>query len=329
MCFLYLIILVLVLLRVLISSDFYYLLSTIKAFFILFASIFYLACFFDLKLNNRLLNVFFINALICLVFGTFPDWKIFLKPFQYGSHELSGLNEYRNAFLSGSGYFGISAPFAFAFCYFEYVFFEGQIKNKSLYIVKLFIILLAAILAGRIAIPIAGLSILYFCFIKRKISYLFIVVFFAACVYCILQLENFEKVWNWIYDMFFGHGTITENESAGHLIQMIKFPKSDITFWFGDGIYKMDDGSYYMSTDIGYLRHLYFGGVLFMILPLLIMPLLYKNNKNMYFIVFLFPVALILHFKGAFIFNNPAFMPFIFIISHILFENKTDTFKIV
>ena len=321
----YFILLVMTLQLILFSVDTSFAFSMLKAIVILFATILYIGCYYDAKTVTRLMNLFFMNALICFIVGSMPELKFLISPFQYGSGELIGGNTYRNSFLAGSGYFGVASAFAFAFCFFEYILIHKEIKFKLVYLIKFISILLAAILAGRIAIPIVFFSFIYFFIEKRKLSYLFYVTLLLVIVYYILQIEALYAVNWWIQDMFSFDKSIKENSSANHLLTMVSIPDNDWTFFIGDGVFQDSGGGYYMNTDIGYLRHWYFGGILFMIIPLLIFPLLYLRNRSTFFIVFLFPIALILHFKGLFILNNPMFMPFLFIISYYFYKEECKT----
>lgn len=312
--------------HVLFSPDASFAFSMLKASIILFATMLYIACFYDSKTKTRLVNIFFLNALVCFIIGSIPDLKYLIAPFQYGSGELIGDNSYRSSFLAGSGYFGIAATYIFAFCFFEFLLVEKEENSSFLYPLKLLCILLAAIMAGRIAIPVALISFLYFIVVSRKIYFLVSVIVLLFIIYNILQIEALESVNWWIQDMFSLDKSVIENSSASHLLSMASIPSNDLTLLIGDGVFQEANGGYYMHTDIGYLRHWYFGGIFFMILPLLIMPLLYLRNRSMFFIMFLFPVALTLHFKGLFLLNNPMFMPFLFIISHY-FYLRTKSIK--
>lgn len=319
---LYLIIFAWVLIRVSFSYESSFLLSTIKSTIIFIASIFYLIAFYDNNLVKRLIIVFFINSIICFIAGSFPELKDILAVFKYDSNELIGLNPYRDAFLAGSGYFGIASVYIFFFCFYLYLIINSE-RIKVINILILLSILLASILAGRISIPIAFIAFIYFVLFKRKFSLLFLFVLLVSVVVFLLQLETFSEAKAWINEMFDFNSSISDSTSAATLIDMYAIPTSDFTFFWGDGAFKTIDGSYYMHTDVGYLRHWYFGGIFFMIIPLLIMPLLYVQNRNKFFITFLFPIALLLHAKGLYILNNPSFMPTLYLISFwLIFYNK-------
>lgn len=117
-------------------------------------------CNSDLKRN--LINIFFFNACICLVFGTFSEYKTLLSLFQYGgdSVELIGNNEYRNAFLAGSGYFGISSLYGLVFA----IVLKIIIDDKNHNFFKLLVIALAGLFAGRVALICYLIAILYYVF---------------------------------------------------------------------------------------------------------------------------------------------------------------------
>lgn len=322
---LFLVYLIFVSLRVYVdmAQDISYWLSAMKSLVILLATLFYLAIFYNSNIILNIVNVFFVNALVCIFFGTFPDYKFIISYFQYpttmGGNELIGMSEYRNAFLSGSGYFGIAALYSLVVpMVLYYIFLNKKIFN----FVKLFFVLIAGVLAGRIALVTYFISFVLFSFLKRKISLIFI--FFAFTFLGYIALENlvyFESANAWISELYKSE-KLSDSTTIQDLKQMLYIP-TELTFLFGDGRYESEFGGYYGATDIGYMRNILFGGLGFVLILLLcFISIFHKVEKNS-IIYILIVISLFLHFKGVFIFNNPGFFPIVLsFVFYLYIKNK-------
>lgn len=304
--FSYLILIIFVLLRLVFGggADLSYLLTMIKTTSILVSMFLYLLVFYDDNILERIVNVFFINGLFCLFFGTFHEFKFLIAPFQYGNDVfgLIGDNEYRTAFLAGSGYFGISSLYSIAFVVALYTI---STKPTLVNLLKIFVIAVAGILAGRVALVCYFISLLFFAVRKMSISYLIFGLSALFLGYYVFNNVNYFYNANvWIMEMF-GQGDITESSSIVELKRMFFMPETS-TILFGDGAYGGID-AYYGGTDVGYLRHLLFGGVFYALGVVLVSFLLLYKVKNNFTIMVMFFIALFLHFKAVFLLNNPGF----------------------
>lgn len=314
------------------AQDVSYWLSAMKSLVILLATLFYLAIFYKSNIILNIVNVFFVNALVCIFFGTFPDNKFIISYFQYpttiGGNELIGMNEYRNAFLSGSGYFGVASLYSLVVPIVLYYIF----LNKNFFnFVKLFFVLIAGVLAGRIALVAYFISFVLFSFFKRKIS--LILVFFTFTFLGYMALDNlvyFEDANAWISELYKSE-KLSDSTTIQDLKQMLYVP-TELTLLFGDGRYKSEFGGYYGSTDIGYMRNILFGGLGFVLILLLcFISIFYKVRKNS-IVYILIIISLFLHFKGVFILNNPGFLPiilsfvfYLYIKNKFFFDSKSAT----
>lgn len=311
------------------AEDLSYLGTSAKGLGIFLASLAYLIAFDVKNIFDRLFNVFFISALIALIVGTFQELQQYVNLFKpNGGAELRGWTPYRNAFLAGSGYFGIGAPFAVAIVFFMTYIFSYS-KKTVFNFFKLLVIIIAGIFAARTVFICISIAILYLLFIRRSLSTFVYGVLLSITIIFILNTDVFKSYQIWLFE-FFDTGVMGSDTGAVLFGEFIQIPNSAKTFLFGDGKYTdYFHGGYYMNTDIGYLRHWFFGGVFFMLSVLLIPFLMYIKNKNNIFLFVIIPVCLILHFKGVFIYNNPAFTPLLMIISHIFYtqRQKIESFK--
>lgn len=301
------------------DGNFLFITSLLRADIFLIATIIYLVSFNQNDLPKKLLNIFFLNAIIALIIGSFPEYQYLVDFFKISSEELIGYNPYRNAFLSGSGYFGIGAPYALATGFYLLYLSTYNKDTNYLHYIKLIIIAVAGILAARTAILAVGISIAYIMIYKRNTKTIIGILLLIFILYSLLNLEFFSAYRDWLTEVFNPKESSTvETLTTDFLV----IPQDSFTFIFGDGKYTNLDGSYYMNTDIGYMRHWYFGGILYMLTIVLIPICLYARNLNKHFLFLIIPIVLILHFKGVFIFGSPIGMPLLFLISHILYQRR-------
>lgn len=116
------------------------------------------------------------------------------------------------------------------------------------------------LLFAAISIFISGFNLkLIIASLIAAISIYFIAVNFQDNIYIYHALE---PIINYINDKGL------QSSSSDNLINnMLIFP-SDKQILVGDGIYTNDDKSYYMHTDSGYLRQIFYGGILYLSLCL-------------------------------------------------------------
>mgnify|MGYP000213799535 CR=1 FL=1 len=119
-----------------------------------------------------------------------------------------------------------------------------------------------------------------------------------------------------IITLFFSDG---ESKSLNHMLSMYERTFDLKTFFLGDGLSKQD-GAYYMETDIGYLRNIFYFGIIGTIFGYFyyetkIINLLHKTKIiSKRFAFLLFSYLIILNFKGVPDYN---FLLFIFLAYYI------------
>lgn len=295
--------------------------SSLRASVILASTLLYIVAFDTNKIFYRLLNVFFINAGIALFVGSFQEFQKYVDMFKPGGGiELIGWTPYRNAFLSGSGYFGIGAPFGLASVFFM-IYMVVKKETDLWSVIKLLVIIIAAVFAARTVFICLFIALIYLIFIRRSVKAFWGSLVVGGIAIFVLNLPIFQTYHVWLFEMF-ETGLIESDTTKVLLEKHLQIPNNSITWFFGDAKYSMPDGKYYMGADIGYVRHWFFGGVFFMLAVAMIPFLLYLKNKENFFLMAIIPVCLLLHFKGVFIYNNPSFTPLLLLISHILYKRR-------
>ncbi|MCF4146141.1 hypothetical protein [Dethiosulfovibrio marinus] len=143
----------------------------------------------------------------------------------------------------------------------------------------------------------------------KAIDFLIVLILFALVLHNIFKEEplyqwGLEPVYNLIE-----HQELRSNSTDG-LKTMYSFPDKTRTYIFGDGKFVSRDvtgrdSGYYMHTDVGYLRLLYYGGVPMIIvyfIPCMVATVLYMKSRpqktEKYVFLSLIAFILVVNLKG-------------------------------
>lgn len=194
-------------------------------------------------------------------------------------------------------------------------------KNNGKYfwgIVEYFLIVLGCFLYGRVTIIAILLSVAYLIFFLSKntrilkiilCSGILIFVFFQGMVYLSKSNDQIEIWLKWAFEWYFSFietgkfSTASTNQVFNSMI----FIPSMHSFLLGDGVYTLN-GSYYMSTDVGFMRLILFYGIfgaclnyLLVLIPVFSSYSMLKKKKDLsstVLIVCIFVLFLLLEIKG-------------------------------
>lgn len=163
------------------------------------------------------------------------------------------------------------------------IFLQRQ-KERILYWLLYFIIFFICLFTSRVVIIGMALSILYYLeskkyFIKRfmKLGISFILISIGINFLIFIDMKD-NRIYQWAFELFLKKG---ESYSTNVLKQMWYIIPNRISTWiFGDGKWAIEDGTYYMHTDVGYLRLIWYSGITGVIFFLILILLFYKSIKN-------------------------------------------------
>jgi hypothetical protein len=139
----------------------------------------------------------------------------------------------------------------------------------------------------------------------------------------LLNSEKYGMVIRFAFEAFFNYteyGSL-ETESSNDLQTMYRFPEQLKTYFIGDGWLNHPEieGYYYMQTDVGYLRLIYFGGIGYCLLWFIFHYLMLNRivvNLNVkevkWFVLTLFVFLVIVNVKGLADFYPLVFLLLIF-----------------
>lgn len=147
-------------------------------------------------------------------------------------------------------------------------------KNKILYWFTCAIIVVVGLLSARVFIVGVACAILFLFVNERKKISKFIknsfkiilwgaVLLFIAFYFLSKYVSTFDLVFEWAFEIFINifSGEGVRSDSTDVLLNMYIFPQEISTWLIGDGKITTSDGSYYMHTDVGYLRMIFFFGL--------------------------------------------------------------------
>jgi hypothetical protein len=274
-----------------------------KSFIIFFAIFLYWVLFeyVDDHAPELVINVFFFNAIICFVAGSIPEILNIVRVFQNEALTEESQISYRNAFLSGSGFFSVGTAYGLTFLFSIYVFFVKAKKFSYIRGGQLILISVAGFIAARTSIlaVLLGLTLLLILKIQSlvKVILISLVPIFIFILTPELHLYN-----SWLFELF-QNGL--EGDSASALRDSMYFSPTVFTLIFGDGKHNIA-GGFYGGSDIGYIRNILFAGIPYLFIIILFPVFMaYRLTKiGWMFSLCVFIVLLGFHGKGSFIYNN-------------------------
>ncbi|HGS4678910.1 TPA: hypothetical protein ACMDOI_003028 [Vibrio cholerae] len=321
----YLVIMCFAVFRILFSGELDYFLSISKSLVIFTSATFYLLTFGCDRINDRLINIFFVNGIVCLVAGSFPAILDIVYIFKSGMREV-GFIPYRNAFLAGSGYFGMASAYAVIILLCAHKLIKDGLSVS--FAIKFLVILIAGVLAGRTVF--VGIAISFIYIMSQSVKYTGLgVLLVAGLVAIIFSVDALSVYSGWMFEFISFDGdsvALSRTSSTDELYKMYFMPPNDSTWLWGDGRY-VDGAGYYMHTDAGYMRNLFFGGLPFVIAVIAYACLFAFKSKSFFFTLFFLPLAFALHYKGAFILNNPAGVPILTLLAFWFYYEKIKKLK--
>ncbi len=305
------------------------------------------------KFDSRIIIITFVYAIVAqnilsLLMFVMPELSQFLNDYQNISElDLLKLDELSEMRLLGFGssYFGSGIINCVGLLFIAYLYLEEKITSRKLMYVLLFLVTaFIGILKARTTFLGVILALLYISTrdglksIKFLIQFLFISLFIGFLVFSILEkfVPNFDVLMSFGFEMFenyFRYGSL-ESNSTDELTEMYTLPNDVNTWIIGDGHWNSltkGDFTYYKNTDVGYLRMIYYFGLIGTFYYFLFHLNFFKiisskmNNINFkYLLVFSGILLVVLNFKG---FADLFFVFSLFLFSKPYEENQSLTYS--
>lgn len=273
------------------------------------------------KTPEFIMRSFFVNAIICFAAGSIPVMLEYVRLFQIPTNN-ANLIPYRNAFISGSGFFSIGSAYGLAFVFLSYIYLVSVRKIAIVRVFQLLVIFSAGFIAARTSL-VALVSVSFMLIFCRAASFWKMLILMLVTLIVFLLIPGLDKYNAWLFELFVKG---KESGTLQGLVTHMYFIPELSTLLFGDGIHNVAtaSGSYYGGSDVGYLRNMLFGGLpylfIIMLFPLFMFVRLWSVNK-IFSLAVLF-VILAFHGKGAFIYNNSQGMAVFYMFYAYFYQNK-------
>lgn len=200
----------------------------------------------------------------------------------------------------GNQFFGAGFNYSidiFVMTLIPYVSGSKIYKNKLLYWTVVVSIIVVGILSARTFFVGLACALLFLCiqnrhkvitFAGKSIKAILIIVLSCLIFYNVFKsyLGDMENTLNWAFEIFINlfSGEGLSSDSTDVMYSMYRFPENTSTWLFGDGRFYTADGHYYMRTDIGFIRLIFFWGlpctILYYLYQLYFAKIIYRKSKE-------------------------------------------------
>ena len=230
-----------------------------------------------------------------IVFLAYPDFRNIWMDVIYQSDAAFDMSQEirrQTRFgLKGFTNFGEVTVCSFAVIMSNYIIHSTN-KIYSRWTAALYLLLLGCAFYGRSGLILAVIMTCIYSLIfisKVEVKRLFvhtlvIVLVVMGLIYIAEFDERFAYLLMWIADPIVSfvdsakYGQFSIGSSGNILVENMWFVPQIETIFLGDGRYMNPDGSYYMYTDAGFLRHILFGGIPALVIGYFLIILLYWKS---------------------------------------------------
>ena len=290
---------------------------------------------------------YILSTILFLLYPEFKDWWINLLANGADQQTLIDVFNYQTRFgLKGFSNFCESAMCSLGVLSSLYLMHKSK-TVFSVWGITLYICMLGCLFYGRVGIITSLMFIVFYEILDTdKESYrrmIFFLISSALLVVAIVFLVNYDirlEYWiNWVSDPVktfltdIQYGQVSFGYSADRLVNDMYFVPDNKTLLYGDAHYHNSDGTYYMHTDAGIMRHiLYFGvlgellGYLLLLIPVFyLVRVFYNNDKSSLYMIALFvPFFIFFEIKGV-VYNSF----FGWLIAILILSVNEDTYKVI
>lgn len=148
----------------------------------------------------------------------------------------------------------------------------GFLKRKLFYYFVISFLSVVGVLFARTYFVMLALTIVYLYMLNAfklcdtfiDVVKMYMPIIFLGMLSLFYLISTNEEAVNWLFELFvnFLAGDGFTSDSTNELQNMIVFPNNLKTWLFGDGLAFTSTNGFYMNTDIGYLRSLFYWGII-------------------------------------------------------------------
>lgn len=212
---------------------------------------------------------------------------------------------------------------------------KKDIITKRVYKISFVLLLISSLLVARSSIVVIAIFFIYINYRKVfKFKFLFIsliltvsLVVFKEELFVFLQSNGYTQ---FIFEMLINYELNGELSSASTdgLAKMYKIDYANAIF--GTGNFTTPEEGYFGHTDVGYLRHLLYGGIPSLLLLFawyyqIIIKIPRVNFNNLILLISL--ILIVIQFKGDILFGSGQIARFNFILILLLYASKRKNYS--
>lgn len=291
-------------------------------------------------LANSFFIVFLAQSLIIISVLAIPPLKPIVTFFHRNAELSAELDIFSNGLrtnaLSGGLFFGLAISYSLGILVSSYHYLVVEKRKPTFKITILFLIVnIGLVISGRFGLIYIFPLLLCLPFVQNLVKIRLVLigilslltlfgVGFLIYEYVPMFATIFDNViYPYVFEMLdaylSGHGM--HSQSTGRLASMYDINVSVEQLLVGDGLYTGLDGKYYMHTDVGFLRHLLFGGAFFIVLGyfhliILLLPLI--KSKEMQMLSFaVITLITLCSFKGEVFMTMVSVLTPLFLFSYV------------
>ena len=276
---------------------------------------------------------------VCYIFPTFSSYFNYFRSSAMIEKSIH-YDGYRGIALSQSGFFALSASYALVIL----LYFS---KNNTLFAQKPFLkylffglLVSGAFFAGRtgfiglLLIPVLLIAenknnlVIKVSTIKKGVITVLCIILFFTFVNYMSNSQKLAGLYKFTFELFnnYERGLGFRSTSTDQLLNMYNLEIKPKTFILGDGMYSSEDGRYYMKTDVGYLRKIFYFGIFGLLLSIIFQIAIIKNGKITRENLLILLLLLILELKGEIIGLNIMINSILILYSHKKIENEKSNY---
>lgn len=276
--------------------------------------------FTEINIHRFLWSAFLLQTISIFIALVVPEYKEFVRMLQPDSFRK--MDSYRGGIrtltIASSGFFGLGITYGLLYILYVKYLLDNRISSTLSYVVYILFCISTFFIArtGFIGMFISIVMLLFYSRdIKRlfllflKVLFALVLLFFMVLIFIDNETINlfYKFVMPFAFEMFVSKGGSFETTSTNTLIHMWHVGLNWDSLLVGTGRYVNSDGSYYMHTDVGYIRNILFGGVPYFLILLFHQIYLTFSFlkfscmdyiKQNVFLFILISYMLILHLKG-------------------------------
>lgn len=229
-------------------------------------------------LCNWMLFITLIQAIISFVFflnpGVFSSYQNIIIQSEFNEMASEKFSVFRLIGVGGLRYASAAVHYGLMVLIAFYLFFSEKTWLSShpfIFYIIVVVFSVAGVLSGRTFFIMLPLFIVYIYLITNKsilgtmkrAFYSFVPIIALFAVFIVYVFAENEEMMKWAFELFINlseNGSL-ETSSTNVMKEMFVFPDNLYTWVFGDGK-AMDGNGFYKSTDLGYIRSIFYWGLL-------------------------------------------------------------------